>query len=222
MKKNSLVIIGARGSGKEVLLTINDCNKKSKKYEVLGFIDDSEKLWGRTINGKKVLGGISWLLEKYSKINCVVCIGDPLIRKNVIEKLKKNKFIFPTIIHPSVIKSEFSKIGKGVIIQAGCIINPDSKIEDHVLINMDCTIAHDSVLKEFSTLQPGVRINGDNVIEKGNYIGTGTVTKDNVNIGEWCVIGAGTIVIEDVKSFSLVVGNPGKVKRNIKRKRPKL
>ena len=47
LKKKSLVIIGARGSGKEVLLTINDCNKKSKKYEVLGFIDDSEKLWGQ-------------------------------------------------------------------------------------------------------------------------------------------------------------------------------
>ena len=137
-------------------------------------------------------------------------------------KLNKNKFIFPTIIHPSVIKSEFSKIGKGVIIQAGCIINPDTKIEDYVLINIHSTVGHDSVLKEFSTLQPGVRINGVNVIEKGNYIGTGTVTKDNVNIGEWCVIGAGTIVIEDVKSFSLVVGNPGKVKRNIKRKRPKL
>lgn len=222
MKKKFLVIIGASGFGKEVLLTINDCNKKSKKYEVLGFIDDSEKLWGRVINGKKVLGGIIWLLQNYSKINCVVCIGDPFIRKNVIEKLNKNKFIFPIIIHPSVIKSKFSKIGKGVIIQAGCIINPDSKIEDHVLINMDCTVAHDSVLKEFSTLSPGVHINGNNIIERGTYFGTGAVTKDNVNIGEWCVIGAGTIVIDDVKSFSLLIGNPGKVKRNIKRKRPKL
>jgi len=43
-----------------------------------------------------------------------------------------------------------------------------------------------------------------------------------VNIGEWCVIGAGTVVIDDVKPFSLVVGNPGKVKRNVKSKRPKL
>ena len=88
------MLIGARGSGKEVLLTINDCNKKSKKYQVLGFIDDDKELWGKIINGKKVLGGISWLLEKYSKIDCIVCIGDPLIRKNVIAKLNKKKFIF--------------------------------------------------------------------------------------------------------------------------------
>ena len=44
IEKNSLVIIGASGLGKEVLLTINEYNKKSKKYEVLGFIDDDKKL----------------------------------------------------------------------------------------------------------------------------------------------------------------------------------
>ena len=43
-EKNELtkiVIVGAGGFGKEVLWTLNDCNEKSKKYEILGFIDDN-------------------------------------------------------------------------------------------------------------------------------------------------------------------------------------
>ena len=57
----SVVLIGAGGSGREVLEILKDLNKKRKPWDILGFIDENEKLHGKTINGYPVLGGIDWL-----------------------------------------------------------------------------------------------------------------------------------------------------------------
>ena len=35
-----------------------------------------------------------------------------------------------------------------------------------------------------------------------------------MNIGKWTTIGAGTVLINNVPDNSLVVGNPGKIKKN--------
>ena len=55
-----IVIVGASGFGREVLWTLHDCNKKSKKYNILGFIDDNKSLWGKFINEFPILGGLDW------------------------------------------------------------------------------------------------------------------------------------------------------------------
>ncbi|MFP3564939.1 acyltransferase [Paraburkholderia sp. SIMBA_030] len=45
------------------------------------------------------------------------------------------------------------------------------------------------------------------------FFGYGSVVLGNVTIGSGSVIGAGALILEDVPSFSMVVGNPGKVVR---------
>jgi len=49
------------------------------------------------------------------------------------------------------------------------------------------------------------------------YIGTNTVILKGSTIGDYSIIGAGTIILENsiIPPYSLVVGVPGKVKRNI-------
>src|SRR3989338_2649796 len=119
-KQIKIVIIGASGFGREVLWTLRDCNKKSKKYDILGFVDDNKSLWGTIIDEIPVLGGLGWLSTKIAKkTQCIVAIGETRMRKDVVKKLEKKNAIFATIIHPSVIHSRFVHIGKGTIIQAG-------------------------------------------------------------------------------------------------------
>ena len=147
-----IVIIGASGFGREVLWTIKDCNKQSKKYEILGFIDDDKSLWGEMIGIYPVLGGLEWFSTGDKKnIECVIGISDPTIRRKIAEKLANLKIIFTTVIHPSVIYSESVTIGKGTIIQAGSILTIDIDIGDHVHVNIDSTIGHDSTIGNFVT-----------------------------------------------------------------------
>ena len=101
-KLKKIVIVGAKGMGKSTLWTIMDINKVSNAFDVVGFLDDDKKLYGKKINGYPILGGINWLSNK-KKIGCVVAIGDSKIRERVVKKLKNFNVSFPSIIHPSVI-----------------------------------------------------------------------------------------------------------------------
>lgn len=74
------------GFGKEVLQTVLDCKNESKMFDVVGFIDENEKLWGKTICDLKVLGGLEWLRNN-SNVGYVMCIGDGNIRKILTKKL---------------------------------------------------------------------------------------------------------------------------------------
>lgn len=211
-----IVIIGARGCGKDFLWTILDCNKISKQFEVIGFIDDDKSLKGKKIKNIPVLGGLEWFLTKRSKnVSCVVAIADCKIRKKIVQKLEKKQVKFPTIIHPSIIHSKFKKIGNGVIIQAGCIFAADTSIGNHVQINLDCTIGHNSILGNFVTLTTGVHIAGDNKIGSGTFVGSGTVTKEKIKIGKESLIGAGTVLIDNVPNKSMYVGVPGILKKKL-------
>ena len=211
-----IVIVGAGGFGREVLLTLLDCNRQLKMYNVLGFVDDDKSLLGKSVNNIPVLGGLDWLFSNNSKnFKCIIAIGDGKLRKKIAQQLERENIEFATIMHPSVVCSDFVEIGKGTIIQAGSIITPDTKIGEHVHINMDCSVAHDCVLEDFTTLSPGVHINGFTTIGSCVFIGTGAVAKDRVKIGRGSIIGAGTVLIDDVPEFSLYVGIPGKLKKKL-------
>jgi len=217
-KVKNIIIVGAGGFGKEVLWTLLDCNKKSEIYNFLGFIDDSESLKNQHIYGFPVLGGIDWFSSNnINEISCVIGIGDPKLRRQVVNKLEKIGVEFATVIHPSVIHSEFLEIGKGTIIQAGCIITVDTKIGDHVHINIDTTIGHNCMIKNFVTLNPGVHINGWTDIDEEAYVGTGAVAIDRIKIGKKSVIAAGTVLISNVPDFSMYAGVPGKFKKKLPR-----
>tara|TARA_B110000438_G_scaffold145673_1_gene140225 strand:- start:335 stop:1000 length:666 start_codon:yes stop_codon:yes gene_type:complete len=216
--KTNIIIIGAGGFAREVLWTIQDHNEIYHEFSVVGFLDDDKSLWGNTIDGIEVLGKIDLVFSQKEKIKCVIAIADSEIRKKIVKKLEKEKISFQTIIHPNVVYSKSSKIGKGVIIQAGGIITVNVKICNHVHINMDTTIAHDSVIQDFVTMAPGVHVNGETTIQEGVFIGSGAVLQQKLKIGKWAKIGAGTVLRTNVEEYSTYVGVPGKLKKTKERK----
>lgn len=48
------------------------------------------------------------------------------------------------------------------------------------------------------------------------WIGGGAIICPGVNIGDGCIIGAGAVVTRDVPAFSLAVGNPAKVIKDLR------
>ncbi len=96
-----ILIIGAGGFGREVLWTINDCNKNEKEYSVLGFIDDDQLIHEHIVDGCTVLGGLEWFEKNYQKsMSCVIDVGDTTRKKEIEHTLKKIYPSYATIIHP--------------------------------------------------------------------------------------------------------------------------
>ena len=213
-KIKKIIIIGAGGFGREILWTLNDCNKIIKQYEILGFVDDNMSLKNKKIHDLPVLGDIDWILSSVPEnVSFIIGIGDSKIRKKIFDKLKDKNFEFPVIKHPSVYCSDSITIGQGTIIQAGSIISIDIKIGEFVYVNFNSTIGHDSIIHDFVTLSPGVNVSGSNLIEEGVFVGTGSVTKQGISIGKWSFIGGGTVLGKSIPKNSMFYAASGKMKK---------
>jgi len=206
-----IAIIGAGGFAREVLDIFDAVNAIEPRYEVLGFIVDPEYgKPGEIVNGKPILGAFDWLAEN-NDVLCLCAVGAPEHRFKLVRRAIEVGARFCSVIHPSVIRSQWLEIGEGTIITAGCILTNQIKIGNHVHLNLDCTIGHDAVLHDYTTLAPGVHISGNVVLQEGCYIGTGANIIEKKTIGAWSIVGAGSTITKDVPPNTTVVGVPGRV-----------
>ena len=203
-----IVIIGAGGFGREVAWLIEDIKKVNNEWNIVGFVDDNKSIQGTEINGYKVVGDIDWLEKQ--EVFVVNAIGNPVIKKKVMDKLDGSKNKYPVLIHPSVICSDRVSFGEGSIICAGNIITVNVEIGKHVIINLDCTIGHDANIGDYSTVLPSVNVSGFVKTEECVSVGTGSAVIQGVNIGRNTVVGAGAVVVKDLPANCTAVGSPAK------------
>ncbi len=208
--KQKLIIIGAGGFGREVQWLIERINIEKNEWELLGFVDDNIEP-GTLVNGIPVLGGVDYLLAYQERI-CVVCaVGNARIRRQIIQKLKKNtQLSYPNLIDPSVLMSGFIQMGEGNILCAGSILTVNLKIGDFVIVNLDTTIGHDVVIENFVTIYPSVNVSGCVHIGAVSEIGTGTQIIQGKTIGTRTIVGAGSVVIREIPDDCTAVGSPAK------------
>lgn len=199
-----IFIIGAGGFGREVLNILIDLNRID---EVVGFLEENCQRTDEILNGIPIYD--IEVLKNYDKneIKLVCAIGTPL-RKPLIEKTKKMGYDYETLIHPSVIMSEWVKIGEGCIICAGTILTNQIEIKNHSIINLACTIGHDVQIGSYTTLSPGTNISGRVSIGNQCFIGTNVATVEKVSIGDNTFIGAGALVSKDIPKNVLAFGVP--------------
>lgn len=202
-----LYIYGAGGFGRETAWLVERVNRMEPQWDLKGFLDDEESLWGTREDGYEILGGAEFL--KTRRDAWVVCaVGSAKIRRKVIENLEGVRFA--TLIDPAVIRSGRVSIGEGTILCGGTILTVDVSVGKHCIINLDCTIGHDVVLKDFVTLYPGVHVSGHTEIEECCEIGTGTQIIQGKRIGKGSIVGAGAVVIRDIPEGCTAVGNPAR------------
>lgn len=93
-------------------------------------------------------------------------------------------------------------IGKGSNVQDNTVVHGDP--EHPVVIGQNVTIGHSAVIH-------GCEI-GDN-----SLIGMGAIIMNGAKIGKNCIVAAGALVTQNtqIPDNSLVLGNPGKVKREV-------
>lgn len=204
-----LYIIGAGGFGREVAWIVERINSIKPTWNLKGFIDDNETLWGSKEGEYHVFGGCEYL-STLEDVYAVCAVGSSNVRKKIIEKLKDTSVKFATVVDPSVLYSNGVKIGEGAIVCAGTIITVNVNIGDHVIVNLDCTIGHDAVIDDFVTIYPSVNVSGNVLIGECSELGTGTQIIQGKKVISNTIIGAGAIVVKDCIESGTYVGSPAK------------
>lgn len=206
-----ILIIGCGGQGRVILDILN-----SQKRKVIGFIDDDPKKADSLINNTKVIGNIHYLLEKKPAMNIAIGVGDNKTRAKIFSLLKEKKFRIIQTIHSKAVISKNVKLGEGVVIMPGAIINTNAVIEDNVIINTNSSIDHDCIIKKNSHIQPGATVTGTVTIGEFATIGSGATVLPNLKIGSNSVIGAGAVVTKDIPDDVVVFGVPAKQAKDLK------
>lgn len=207
-----LVIIGAGGFGREASLLVEEINrwKGRNVWGLLGFIDEDQAKWGLELRGYPVLGG--WdALDKLPPDVAVICVvGDPASKSKLVRMAEARYREFATLVHHSVELAADLKVGRGVLINKGCLLTTNITVGDHVSINPGCGIGHDAVIEALSTLMWRVNISGAVRVGQGCMIGTGATVLQGLKIGENSTVGAGAVVTGDLPAGSRVAGVPAK------------
>ena len=112
-----------------------------------------------------------------------------------------------------------AKVGRRCKISSHTFICEGVTIEDEVFVGHNVTFVNDSFPR--ATSKTGaIQTEQDwkvevTLVKKGASIGSGATILANVVIGENALIGAGCVVTRDVPANAIMVGNPGKVVRNL-------
>jgi acetyltransferase-like isoleucine patch superfamily enzyme len=100
-------------------------------------------------------------------------------------------------------------IGERVSIQTGVYIPTGSVIEERVFLGPRAVLTNDTYMgRTEDWLEPVT-------IRRGARLGANCVVLPGITVGEDAVIGSGTVVTKDVPAHSVVVGNPGRIIKQV-------
>lgn len=205
-----IIIIGSGGHAQVVASEII----KSKKYELLGFVDKNNKkkiiLKYKNINFR-IIGTLKEINKfDFSKIGFVCAIGDISLRYKIISDLNKkySKLKWKNVISDYSNVDGSTILGKGNMIISGATINVNCKIGNHNIINTNCSIDHNAKIGNFINISPGVNVAGSVKIKDKSFIGMNSSIKERIIVERNVVVGANSFVNINCKQNSTYFGIP--------------
>jgi sugar O-acyltransferase (sialic acid O-acetyltransferase NeuD family) len=195
-------VLGGGGHAKVVIATL-----QSFGVSIAGIFDDDERKVGKDLLGADIIGPTpnrSWWSKEARR--AIIAIGDNRRR----EKLSQLAASWVIAQHENAVVHSSVTVGRGSLICAGAVIQPDAQIGAHVIANTSCSIDHDCRIDDFVHIGPGARLAGNVTVGERSFIGAGATIVPGVCVASDVTVGAGAVVLNDVAPGQTVVGVPAR------------
>ena len=212
-QKQNVIILGAGGTGGDVLDWLEETGPLGARYCCDGFLDDDELKWGSQLRGASVLGPLRSAMD-YPIAAFVDALGSPrnfARRAALLAAIPRDRFL--TLAHPRAHISPNAHVGPGSLVYPHVVIGPGATIGTHVTILANVVVNHDVVIGDYSIVASAASLSGGVHIGECCYIGAGSHVREHTVIGEGSLVGMGSVVIREVPPHTVVVGNPARVLR---------
>jgi sugar O-acyltransferase (sialic acid O-acetyltransferase NeuD family) len=204
---NNLLIIGARGFGREIFYLATECPGYGSDFIVKGFLDDNK----HALEGFDSYPPIISTVEDYvvDDDDVFICaVGDVRYKKRYIGMIRDKGGEFISLIHPTAIVDVSARVGKGSVIFPYVTLGADSVVGDYVVIMKTAVVSHDTVIGDYSRIDCNVVCVGGSVIMEEVTVHTSAIINKDIMVEKGAVVGAGSFVIRKVKENTTVFGNP--------------
>jgi len=203
----NLIIIGARGYGRETYNIALESNEFSKAYTIKGFLDDNKKALDGCTDYPPIIDSVEHYEIQTDDV-FICALGDVKYRKKYTDMILSRGGEFINVIHSTAYIGKNTRIGIGCILARYVNISCDIKIGNFVCfqpfatVGHDCNIGNDCMLNTYSFCGGGVSL------EDEVTLNTCAIIQPHKIIHKNATIGAGAFVIRDVESNTTVYGNP--------------
>ncbi len=205
----NLLIIGARGFGREVFDMVKDCRGYGTDFAVKGFLDDKKD----ALDGFSGYPSIVSSPEDYEFTDddvFFVAMGDPKWRRHYAE-LALSKGGSPlSLIHNTAHIGQNTVIGRGCLVGVGVRITVDCTVGDFVTLFYSSDIGHDVHIGDYSHVGAFGFMGGGSSLGSGVTLHPRASLLPHKKVGDNATVGAGSVCIRNVKSGDVVFGVPAK------------
>lgn len=205
----NLIIIGARGFGREIYSLAIECKEYMKEYVIKGFLDSKADALDNYDGYPLILGDVE-SYEVQDEDIFICALGEVEAKRKYTELILNKGGIFTTLIHPTAYISKNTILGAGCIICRNVLISCDIQIGNHVTIQPFSDIGHDAKIADWCHLNTYSFMGGFAELGEMATIHTGGIVLPHKKIEQNAIVGAGSVVIRNVKKDTTVFGIPAK------------
>lgn len=204
-----LIIIGARGFGREVYSTFMKTDSYlTHQIEVKGFLDDKvDALDGLSGDWPPIIGPVEdYIVQEDDVFFCA--LGDPFWRKHYADLISDKGGHFISIVHPTAQVNRDAVLGEGSYVGSFASISPNVRVGKQVTILAYVDLGHDAVVGDYSSVESYVFLGGYASVGELSILHTKASILPHKSVGNHCVVGNSSVVIKHVKDGLHVFGNP--------------
>lgn len=200
-----IFVFGAGGHGRVVAEIVLACG-----WTVHGFLDDAAEKHAATILGLPMCGADEWL-RSGARGRIALGIGDNRAREAIAERIRSAGASLISAVHPTAVVSPSAKLGEGVVVMAGAVLNAACWIGDGAIINTGAVIEHDVRVGNYAHVSSNCTTGGGAQIGDRALIGLAASVLPSKRVGSDSVVGAGAVVTRDIGDGEVAYGIPARI-----------
>lgn len=208
---NQLIIIGARGWGREVFAAVQGTRGyRSGEFVIKGFLDSKiDALEGLNGNYPPILCAPEDYIIQPDDV-FFVAMGEPKWRKYYAEMMAQKGASFMTIICDGAYINPTATIGEGSFVAGWSCISDNVVLGRHTIIHTFCALGHDAQVGDYSSIEAYAFLGGYARVGQESVMHVRSTLIRHKCIGNQVEVGASSVVIRNVPDGLHVFGNPAK------------
>ncbi len=195
------------GGGDGAVQTL-DAIAHDPKQRAVAIVDDNKTLWGKTMMGVPIVGGMAKIADLWANHTfdaAIIAISSNLaVRERLFTQWRDFGIPFTNVIAPNVILHSNVSLGSGNLIMANARLGACTSIGDNNFLSAYVNIEHHNKLGSHCTFGPMVSTSGRVSIGDRVIFGAGIFIEPHLTIGSDSTIASGSIIRGNVPAGVIV------------------
>lgn len=204
-----LIIIGARGFGREVYNTALESIGYGVDFDIKGFLDDKSDALDSFDGYPMIISSVENYTPEQDDV-FICALGEVNWKKYYTQLILDKGGVFITLIHNQCYISKNVKYGVGCIFLAGSRVHCDVKIGNFVVVQPYAIVGHDVQVGDWCHINAYADCGGGSRLGSEVTLHTHSFVLPKCNVGDGVTLGACSVIITDVESNKTLFGVPAR------------